>query len=156
MDWMHMGLKKRRLLLIVSVVVMLQLVFYGIRDVYEVCDRVAKKPVSEEETYVSEKLPPGTKVIHTGHRYGSIQRNNHELIGGAVMKFVLGIGFFVWCLLKYLEEKRLTEEAERQLRKKREIETNLMLDKEKRLAKYRGDGNDNDREKENDKENESG
>ncbi len=156
MDWMHMGLKKRRLLLIVSVVVMLQLVFYGIRDVYEVRDRVAKKAVSEEETYVSEKLPPGTKVIHTGHRYGSIQRSNHELIGGAIMKFVLGIGFFVWCLLKYLEEKRLTEAAERQLRKKREIETNLMLDKEKRLAKYRGDGKDNDREKENDKGNENG
>ncbi len=155
MDWMHMDLKKRKLLLIVSVVVMLQLVFYGIRDVYEVCDRFSKEPISEE-TYVSEKLPPGTKVIHTGHRYGSIQRNNSELIGGAIMKFVLGVGFFVWCLLKYLEEKRLTEEAERQLRKKREIETNLMLDKEKRLAKYRGDGKDNDREKENAKWNENG
>ena len=103
------------------------------------CDRFSKEPVREEETYVSEKLPPGTKVINTGHRYGSIQRNNSELIGGAVMKFVLGIGFFVWCLLKFWEEKRLTEEAERQLRKKREIETNLMLDKEKRLAKYRGE-----------------
>lgn len=143
MDWIHMGLKKRRLLLIVSVVVMLIALYYGIRDVYEVRDKISKTPVSEEETYVSEKLPPGTKVIHTGHRYGSIQRNNHELIGGAIMKFVLGIGFFVWCLLKYLEEKRLTEEAERQLRKKREIETNLMLDKEKRLAKYRGEGKDN-------------
>ena len=149
MDWMHMGLKKRRLLLIVSVVVMLQLVYYGIRDVYEVRDRGAKKVVSEEETYVPGKLPPGTKVIHTGQRYGSIQRNNHELIGGAIMKFVLGVGFFVWCLLKYLEEKRLTEEAERQLRKKREIETNLMLDKEKRLAKYRGVENENDRSDEN-------
>ncbi len=146
MDWMHMGLKKRRLLLIVSVVVMLQLVYYGIRDVYEVCDRFSKEPVSEEETYVLEKLPPGTKVIDTGHRYGSIQRENHELIGGAIMKFVLGIGFFVWCLLKYWEEKRLTEEAERQLRKKREIETNLMLDKEKRLAKYRGEDKGNDTE----------
>ena len=145
MDWMHMDLKKRRLLLIISVVVMLQLVYYGIRDVYEVCDRVSKEPVSEEETYVPGKLPPGTKVIHTGQRYGSIQRSNSELIGGAIMKFVLGIGFFVWCLLKYLEEKRLTEEAERQIRKKREIETNLMLDKEKRLAKYRGVEKGNDR-----------
>ncbi len=148
MDWMHMGLKKRRLLLIVSVVVMLQLVYYGIRDVYEVCDRVSQKAVSKEETYVPGKLPPGTKVINTGQRYGSIQRNNPELIGGAIMKFVLGIGFFVWCLLKYLEEKRLTEEAERQLRKKREIETNLMLDKEKRLAKYRGEEKGNTDEKE--------
>ena len=151
-----MDLKKRKLLLIVSVVVMLQLVFYGIRDVGEVCDRISKAAVSEEETYVSDKLPPGTRVIHTGQRYGSIQRNNPELIGGAVMKFVLGVGFFVWCLLKYLEEKRLTEEAERQLRKKREIETNLMLDKEKRLAKYRGDGKDSDGEKESDKWNENG
>ena len=40
---------------------MLQLVFYGIRDVYEVCDRFSKEPISEE-TYVSEKLPPGTKA----------------------------------------------------------------------------------------------
>ena len=146
MDWLHMGLKKRRILLIVSVAVMLQLVYYGIRDVYEVCDRFSKEPVREEETYVSEKLPPGTKVINTGHRYGSIQRKNSELIGGAVMKFVLGIGFFVWCLLKFWEEKRLTEEAERQLRKKREIETNLMLDKEKRLAKYRGEDKGNNTE----------
>ena len=146
MDWLHMGLKKRRLLLIVSVAVMLQLVYYGIRDVYEVCDRFSKEPVSEEETYVSEKLPPGTKVINTGHRDGSIRRNIPELIGGAAMKFVLGIGFFVWCLLKYWQEKRLTEEAERQLRKKREIETNLMLDKEKRLAKYRVEDKGNDTE----------
>ena len=148
MDWLHMGLKKRRLLLIVSVAVMLQLVYYGIRDVYEVCDRFSKESVSEEETYESENemLPPGTKVIHTGHRDGSIRRNISELIGGAAMKFVLGIGFFVWCLLKYWEEKRLTEEAERQLRKKREIETNLMLDKEKRLAKYRGEDKGNNTE----------
>ena len=148
MDWLHMGLKKRSFLLIVSVVVMLQLVFYGIRDVGELCDRISKAAVSEEENYESENemLPPGTKVINTGHRYGSIQWSNPELIGGAIMKFVLGIGSFVWCLLKYLEEKRLTEEAERQLRKKREIETNLMLDKEKRLAKYRGEDKGNDTE----------
>lgn len=129
-------MKKRKLLLLISVAVMLQLVFFGICDVYEVCDRVSKESVSEEETYVSDKLPPGTKVIHTGHRDGSIQRNNRDLIGGAIMKFVLGIGFFVWCLLKYLEEKKLMAAEERQRRKDLEIEVNIMLDKEKRLAKY--------------------
>ena len=131
-----MCLGKRKLLLLVSVMVMLQLVFFGICDVYEVYDRVSKESVSEEETYVSDKLPPGTKVIPAGHRDGSIQRNNRDLIGGAIMKFVLGIGFFVWGVLKYLEEKKLMAAEERQRRKDLEIEVNIMLDKEKRLAKY--------------------
>ena len=131
-------MEKRRLLLIVSVVVMLQLVFFGICDVYEVYERVSKEEVSEEETYVpgNGKLPPDTVIIHTGQRYGSIQRENHELILGGIMKWMLGGGFFVWCLLKYLQEKRLTEFMRKRERKSEQQEINIMLDKEKRWKEY--------------------
>ena len=131
-------MEKRRLLLIVSVVVMLQLVFFGICDVYEVYERVSKEEVSEEETYVpgNGKLPPDTVIISAGHRYGSIQRENHELILGGIMKWMLGGGFFVWCLLKYLQEKRLTEFMRKRERKSEQQEINIMLDKEKRWKEY--------------------
>lgn len=133
MDWEKAELKKRKWLLIISVVVLLQALYYDGRDITEVCDRNAKKAVSEEETYVSSKLPPGTKVVHVGTRSGSIYRENHELIGGAVVRTVLAGGFLVWCIYKYREEKEATELAEQRKRKLKEMETNLMLYKEKRL-----------------------
>jgi len=133
MDWEKTALKKRKWLLILSVLVMLQALYYDGRDITEVCDRNAKKAVSEEETYVSSKLPPGTKVVHVGTRSGSIYRENHELIGGVIVRTVLAGGFLGWCIYKYREEKQATELEEQRKRKLKEMETNLMLYKEKRL-----------------------
>ena len=132
MDWEKAELKKRKWLLIISVVVLLQVLYYDIRDIMEVCDRNAKKTVSEEDVYVPSKLPPGTKVVHVGSRSGSIYRENHELIGGVIVRTVLAGGFLVWCILKYREEKAATELAEQRKRKLKEMETNLMLYKEKK------------------------
>ena len=132
MDWETTSLKKRKWLLIIAVLVMLQALYYDGRDITEVCDRNAKKTVSEEETYVPSKLPPGTKVVHVGSRRGSIYKENHELIGGAVVRTVLAGGFLAWCIYKYREEKKATELAEQRKRKLKERETNLMLYKEKR------------------------
>ena len=133
MDWETTSLKKRKWLLIVSVLVMLQALYYDGRDITEVCDRNAKKAVSEEEVYVPSKLPPGTKVVHVGTRSGSIYRENHELIGGAVVRTALAGVFLVWCILKYREEKKSAELEAQRRRKLKEMETNLMLYKEKRL-----------------------
>jgi hypothetical protein len=129
-------MKKRRLLLIVSVVVMLQLWYYGMRDFYHVSYRISRTTETKEETQVPDFLPPDTVIIPVGHRYGSIQRENHELIWGGIMKWVLGGVFLVWCLLKYLQEKRLTEFLKQRQRKSRQQEINIMLDKEKRWKEY--------------------
>ena len=53
------------------------------------------------------------------------------------MKWMLGGGFFVWCLLKYLQEKRLTEFMRRRERKSEQQEINIMLDNEKWWKEYR-------------------
>ncbi len=129
-------MEKRRLLLIVSVVVLLQMWYYGMRDFYEVSYRISHKTEAKEETQVPDFLPPDTVIISAGHRYGSIQRENHELILGGIMKWMLGGGFFVWCLLKYLQEKRLTEFMRKRERKSEQQEINIMLDKEKRWKEY--------------------
>lgn len=52
--------------------------------------------------------------------------------------FVLGIFylFFWWCLCKYREEKVALELAEKEIRRNEQREINLMLDKEKKWAKY--------------------
>lgn len=130
-------MEKRGLLLIVSVVVLLQLWYYGMCDFYEVSQRLSRTTEVEEEPQVPDFLPPDTVIIPAGHRYGSIQWENHELILGGIMKWMLGGGFFVWCLLKYRQEKRLTEFMRRRERKSEQQEINIMLDNEKWWKEYR-------------------
>lgn len=136
-DWGHVSVEKRRLLLIVSVVVLLQMWYYGMRDFYEVSNRLSQVTETEEEPQVPDFLPPDTVIISAGHRYGSIQRENHELILGGIMKWMLGGGFFVWCLLKYLQEKRLTEFMRKRERKSKQQQINITLDNEKWWKEYR-------------------
>jgi len=128
-------MKKRKLLLLVSVVVLLQLWYYGMRDFYEVSRRFSQKPVVEENQ-VPDFLPPDTVIINVGHREGSIRYENHELILGGIMKWVLGGGFFAWCFFMYRQEKRAEEFAAEEKRKNEQREINIMLDKEKRWEKY--------------------
>jgi len=152
MDWEKAVLKKRRWLLIISVVVLLQVLYYDIRDVMEVYDRNTKKTVVQEESQVPDMLPPGAKVVHVGSRSGSIYKESHELIGGVVVRTALAGAFLAWCIYKYREEKRATELAEQRARKLREMETNLMLYKEKKQKeqeeKYGATGEGRDENKE--------
>ena len=136
-DWGHVSVEKRRLLLIVSVVVLLQMWYYGMRDFYEVSNRLSQVTEAEEEPQVPDFLPPDTVIIPVGHRYGSIQWENHELILGGIMKWMLGGGFFVWCLLKYRQEKRLTEFMRKRERKSKQQQINIALDNEKWWKEYR-------------------
>lgn len=142
-------MEKRTTILIVSIIVFLLGLYFSARDITDMYSRRHSASIPGEEDFVPDFLPPDTVFIKVENPMNEFRKKKDvDVIWGVVMKIALSGTFLGWSIYKFRQEKRLTEWKEREKRKNRMREINMMLDKEKRRKRF--DEADAEEEKEGD------